>query len=1014
MSRARLSKAIAAACAVPLTLSTISAPAFAEEEIEEVVVTGSYIRRNTADSPSPLTVIDRAQIEQTGAIEIADIVNRMTFNSGSTNNTNAFSGGDNSTGQTNINLRNLGLGSTLVLINGRRYVPTSSDSGGNQFVNTSTLVPSIALERVEVVKDGASALYGSDAVAGVVNFITRDGFEGMELSFDYRTDQETREQDDYTFAGIWGISNDRGHMTASFEFLERKPLQIDDRYDRYGNGSGVSTLGNPGTFVPFAADGVDAATAGAIVPAYITGGVVGGSPGLGDLDCGIADGLHRQSFPTPLSGSPLASNGLESFGCLYDFSPFFNLVGQETRAIAHLSGEYDLSPSTQVYGEFSFADQEFSRENSLFPLVRFPTIPIDNPGLQNDLARRSALAAAADPALGTVLDPANGLVGGATFFGRVLGFTPSDTGGPLRPVDTDTREFSNTYRGVLGLRGELPFGEDWEYDASFTRSERNNDARNTDTIQNHLNLALNGLGGPLCDPASGTAGSGNAGTGQCFYYNPFFSAFFAPDGSRQTDPNLITPPDVIQWMVGEIKSTTDSEQMVFDFVANGDLFEMPSGLMAGMAFGVQWRRDEIRFDADSISNNGGYSFIFGAQDFEGKENVYAAFLELALPVTETFDLQLAARYEEFDELGDNTFDPKLTALWRATDDLTLRASTGTSFRVGSLIQRFGSTTQLINIADPFSGAGLAFRPEISQGRPDLDPETAFVWNVGLSWAPSDGALEGLSVDLDYYDYDYEDLITRPGGADLVAADIASRCPQGLNDDPTDSIPDCGIQDDGSIISIGPGVDGVIRDDNLNFLRTEPNFTNAQELQASGLDFTVRYEWPTDDFGFWTAQVTGSWANEYEVTDSNGVTTDGVGKRNANTVIGRTLPEFKVNYSLGWQLGRHSAFAMVRYIDEYEDDQPLTAGGQCVGSCLRATLIGQPLLQRDVDDFTTLDLQYSYELPSWGWQAEGSRITIGGNNVTNEDPPMINFDGAYDPFVHDPRGAVWYARYTMNL
>lgn len=1022
MSRARLRQAIAA-CTLPATIISFSvAPAFAEEAIEEVVVTGSYIRRNTADSPSPLTVIDRAQIEQTGAIEISDIVNRMTFNSGSTNNTNAFSGGDNSTGQTNINIRNLGLGSTLVLVNGRRFVPTGSDSAGNQFVNTATLIPAIALGRVEVVKDGASALYGSDAVAGVVNFITRDDFDGMELQFDYRTDQETQEQDDYTFAGIWGVSGDRGNMTASFEYLERKGLQINDRYDDFG-GSGLSTLGNPGTFLPAAVPGSPGAAL--VTPAFVTGGIVGGSPGLGDLGCAQAAELHRQSFPTPLTGdrAVLAGNGLESLGCIYDFSPFFNLVGEETRAIAHVNGEYELSDGDQVYGEFSFSDQKFSRGNSLFPLVRFPFVPIDNPGLINDLNRRNAFAGAANPALAGVLDPAAGNVAGVTFFGRVLGFTPDLANSELRPVDTDTREFASVYRGVLGIRGDLPFGDDWEYDLALTRSERDGQARGTDTNQQNLVNALNGFGGPNCIAATGTPGVGN-----CEYYNPFYSAFFNPDGTRTTDPALANSPELLNWMVGEFRSNTEAKQIVVDFVANGQLLEMGNGLPLSMAVGLQYRRDEFFLDVDDTSNAEGFSFIFGAQDFEAKETVYAAFVEFAIPVTQDIDVQLAARYEEFDVLDDNTFDPKLTALWRATDSLTLRASTGTSFRVGSLLQRFGSSTQLINISDPFSGAGLAFRPEIGQGNPDLDPETAFVWNVGLSWAPQDGMLEGLAVDLDYYDYDYEDLITRPGAADLIGLDIASRCPQGLNTDPA-AAPLCGIQPDGTIAfdpAGGPGLpDVVIRDDLGNYLRSTPPFTNAQELQTSGMDATIRYEFATDDFGFWTTALNGSWTREYEITDQFGNTVDGVGKRNANTVIGRSLPEFKANLSLGWQLNRHSAFTMIRFIDGYQDDQPVSfrnldgdaatpAEPACVGSCLRAVNIGRGLLDDHIDSFTTVDVQYAYELPSWGWQAEGSRLTIGGNNVFNRVPPQVNFDGGYDPFTHDPRGAVWYARYTMQL
>ncbi len=1036
MASLRLRQAIAA-CAVPAVMAAGTvAPVHAQQPaIEEIVVTGTFIRRTTADSPSPLTVIDRMEIEQTGAIEIADIVNRMTFNSGSTNTTSAFSGGDNSEGQTNINIRNLGLGSTLVLLNGRRFTPSATDSGGNAYVNTAVLAPAIALERVEVVKDGASALYGSDAVAGVVNFITRSNFEGMELAIDYRTDQETRKQDDFMVAGIFGISSDRGNITVSGEWLDRKPLQIDDRYNDFG-GSGVSALANPGSFLPQPVPGsAGAAPIGGTNVA--TAAFAGGGGGIGDIDCELAASIHRQSFRTPLTGelAPLAAPGPEASGCIYDFSPFFMLVGAETRFLTHVSGEFDLTDAVQFYAETSFADQRFRRENSMFPLVRFPFIPADNPGLQNDLARRDAnLAAAESPLAGVLTEPGN--VAGAVFLGRPLGFTPDDTGSDIRPIDTDTRQFSSTWRAVAGFRGDMPFGDDWTFDTSITRSERDNTNRGTDTIQQHLDLAVRGLGGPQCNAATGTPGSGNAGSltagDQCFYYNPFFSSFFEPDGSPQSDPMLANPVSLYRWMIGEFRTQTKNQQTVFDFVTTGTVTELPNGLPLAMAAGLQYRRDRLNVEVDDTSNAGGFSFIFGGTRYGATEQTYAAFLEFAIPVTDRLELQLAGRYERFDEIGEDTFDPKLTAMWNVTDDLTLRGSTGTSFRTGSLLQTSGFSTQLINIADPFSGAGLAFRPEIAQGNPDLQPESAFVWNLGLSWAPSDGPLEGLSVDLDYYSYDYDDLISRPGGAELIAQDIASRCPQGLNDltvdNPDPSRPACGIQSGVGTIAFdpagGPGLpDQIIRDEAGNYLRAEPTFVNAQELKTSGMDLSARYRWSTDNLGMFTAGVNASWTRQYKITDANGVTTDGVGKRNIGTSIGRSLPEWKANFSLGWQRDRHNAFALVRYVHSYKDDQPVTmrdlnGDGElqpaCVGSCLRAVNTGLDLLNDKVSSWTTVDLQYSYELPAMGFQAEGSRITIGGSNVFNKRPPRLNFDGLFDSFTHDPRGAIWYARYTMQL
>ncbi|MFU8816712.1 MAG: TonB-dependent receptor plug domain-containing protein, partial [Pseudomonadales bacterium] len=524
-----------------LVMGMFAAPAaYGQGAIEEVVVTGSYIRRNTADSPSPLTVIDRLSIEQQGTIEMVDLIDRMTFNSGSTNATNAFSGGDASNGTGNFNLRNLGQGSTLVLLDGKRHVAQNTDAGGNAFVSVSTLVPIIAIERVEVVKDGASALYGSDAVAGVVNMITRKNFEGAEVSVDYRADQATWDQTDVTLSGIWGVSAGNGRMVASVEYLDRTGQLMGDRPKDFG-GSVPSSLGRSFLLLnPAARAGFGA---------------------LGDSDCELAGEVFGGgAFRSPLTGqvsSLLEGNG----GCLYDATGFFPVVGDERRFLAHVSGDYQISEQLEFYGSLGLADQNWSRRNSLFPLVRFPIIPADSPGMLNELDRRG-------------VDPAT-IGGGAIFFGRVLGGTP-DTPFDLRPVDTDTRSFRDEFRTVGGFRGDLPFiGDTWTFDTSFTYSERQDQTRNTDTRQQQLELAVQGVGGPRCNPLAPNArGSGNRGEGECFFWNPFFSGTFQADGSPQTDPMLRNSPELLQWMVGQIRTVTRNELQVFDLVATGEVFDM--------------------------------------------------------------------------------------------------------------------------------------------------------------------------------------------------------------------------------------------------------------------------------------------------------------------------------------------------------------------------------------------------------------------------------------------------------
>ena len=196
-----------------------------ERQVEEIVVTGSHLKREPRDFASPLTVLGKDDLDVVGATDIKEIIRNMSFNSGSLGvSATNWAGDDSSTGNASVNLRNLGNGATLVLINGRRSVNTSFDNSGSSYVDVQGLVPNIALERIEVVKDGASALYGSDAVAGVVNFITRREFTGVELQVDFSSDAETHEQQDLLLSGVAGITGDWGNINLAASYLDRGSL----------------------------------------------------------------------------------------------------------------------------------------------------------------------------------------------------------------------------------------------------------------------------------------------------------------------------------------------------------------------------------------------------------------------------------------------------------------------------------------------------------------------------------------------------------------------------------------------------------------------------------------------------------------------------------------------------------------------------------------------------------------------------------------------------------------------
>ena len=962
-----------------------------DDRIEEVIVTGSYLKRTAQDSPSPLSVISKADLDAIGATDMKDVVSNLTFNSGSIGSSaNAFSGGDSSTGNANVNLRNLGNGSTLVLINGKRNVNTSFDNVGAGYIDLQALIPNIALERVEIVKDGTSALYGSDAVAGVVNFITRTDFEGIEIQYDHAVDDETGDQQDRLISVIMGVFGDTGNVTLSASYLDRGGLQIGDRYDDFGR-SGLSTFGQPGRYVAL---GATTNTPSYFMPA--------GSDSFGpghDPDCDL---VAENDGPMGVLGT--TSTGL----CIYDFSSFFNLVMEETQTKAHVDASVDVNDDLRAYGSMSFANNRSERGNSLYPDVSFAIIPSSHFGLQLDAERRGI---APLPYLALQ---------------RMMGghYESSTEDRPLNTVSTYDR---TNYRLNLGTEWDFALGgRDWTMDASATYSQRiRNNINPSDTLTSNVDASYVGLGGADCDSLSGDPGSGNLGTGSCYFYNSFQTSVYDPvtgekwdtaDTSAWAADSTLTvaaaarkyqnPAELLQWMQGEIATDTESKQVVLDLVFAGDIFNMGGGV-AGLAVGMQHRKDDHNINIDTNSNSNNFKFIYGAQDWSNTITSTALFTELYLPLTDQVELTLAGRYEDFDEVDKSSFDPKATLLYRATDTLTLRASLGTSFRVGSLLQTGGRATTLLNSTDAFSGTGgLAFRPTLTDGNPDLDPEEADVWNIGFSWLP-EGTLEGLSVNFDYYSYEYSNLITREGHQDLINLDNASRCPDGLNvpsaDDYDPNAPLCGVVNR-MVHSVGPGLpDKVIRTVDGSLLRTQASYFNAPSLDTSGIDLMLGYDFSLANIGDFRTTLGLSYTLEYDVVTDTGAKIDGVGSRNAGNTIGHPLPEFKANLMLGWSRNRHALAMTIKHIDGYEDDVPQSA--------LRGAYFGTA---PNIDSMTTIDLQYNLELPEMGFMTDGSVLTLGVKNLADEKPPLVNTDGGFDPFTHDPRGRIYYTRFLVSI
>lgn len=439
--------------ALPFALSLLTAnllvanTALAQDDdrnLEEVVITGSYIKGSGTDEATPVDVLDSDYIQKQGALTIGELTQKLAVSSGTENNPDSFTSGSTQ-GTSNVNLRGLGLTSTLVLVNGKRQtIAAAIANDGSVFVDTAT-IPMAALERVEILKEGATATYGSDAVAGVVNFILRDDFEGLEVSVGHqKVESSDQTTDDLSVLAGFGIG-DKTNVILSGSFMQQDPMSSAER--SYTTINAASTLGRSFLNLGGLAPGL---------PVFIQGtGIYEGTYGPGetipDANCEANGGV--------LSGGFVPSLGGQKCGFLY--GPRFNLVNQEERTNVYAAVTHEMDNGVTVRGELGFAKNEVldNPQSPSYPNLSFPTILPGQAG-----------------------SPFNGFV---RWYGRPLG---SEAPSPFAPRN------SEALRASLDLSGSLDDGE-WDWNASVTYSENDREGWQPDTINSRLSAALAGAGG---------------------------------------------------------------------------------------------------------------------------------------------------------------------------------------------------------------------------------------------------------------------------------------------------------------------------------------------------------------------------------------------------------------------------------------------------------------------------------------------------------------------------------------
>ncbi|MGO4774004.1 TonB-dependent receptor [Lysobacter sp. 2RAB21] len=767
--------------AVCTALVSAVAPAYAQQaaatasnddvtRIETVTVTGSRISNPNVVSPAPVSVLTAEDIKATGAINIGDLLTTMpqlatTFTMG---NSGRFIG---TAGVAMQDLRNLGTARTLVLVNGRRMVGASA---GTSSVDTN-LIPADWVERVEVITGGASAVYGADAVSGVVNFILKKKYEGANAHVQIGDSQHGGFKERlFSFTAGTNFADDRGNVAVSIEHSQQDPLWFPDRFG-HQNYATVLTPGGAydGLLLPNSRNYI-----------YTTGGAFSlGSP---------RDPTQRYVF------NPDGSVRKQRFNGIYDnrsnCQDCEGLTNDQTqlqpdykRTTVSSVASFDLNQDNRLYFEGmyskvaskSFGSAAFAGTNN------FHIIEKDNAYIRPDLA---ALTADLD----------------------YINMTRDDLDSGLRGEDTERQ----TFRVVFGAEGALG-DSGWLYDASVNYGRTQERRRNLNNrIMERFYAGLDAV----VDPSSGQIVC-RSKIDPTHVNLAYFNNTASPDGIISPEvaascipfsifgENAISP-GAANWF----NATTISKTRLTQFVAGGsltnnNLFELPAGPISFGA-GVEYRRETSETNNDPLDISG-QTFLNAIPSARGSYNVREVWTEVAIPLLHDIPLiksltvGAAARYSKYDTIG-STKAWRYNLDWAINDSLRLRGNMSAAVRAPNIDELFGGQSQNFGIVDDPCDAteipngkdpavrarncaalGLPanFQDQVgssneglSGSNPDLDPETGRSWTAGFVFTPT--FLEGFGMNVDYWKIRITDAIGAPS-----FQQTADRCvdnPAGIN------------------------------------------------------------------------------------------------------------------------------------------------------------------------------------------------------------------------------------------
>ena len=997
--------AIAAVLAMALApAGSAEAPA---DQVEEIVVTGTLIKDAIEDAPLPVTTFERDALALEGAPSAIELIRSMSFSQGADGETDQFQAGADADRAT-VNLRGLGPSRSLVLLNGRRtaWSPIAIGAQAQLLVDVNML-PAAALERIEVLRDGASATYGSDAIAGVMNFITRSSFQGLEVSAGHKAISDS---DGASEIGvIWGgtLLDDRLHLVTSAGYVSRGELNIASRDWALrpfaeSPAGGWSTVGRPAVFVPL--DRWRALPLGGFLGLLATG--------ITDPNCEDLGGHRDTTLTIPFRNPDALGNGAPGLGgfCRFQYTAFDNLIEDTNRWQWFTEATIDVDEATTLALELLVTESEVPNwgtspsypPNKLVDESR--TIRANNPGLVDMASKypdlyggyaycdapycrwngdRGAQDAAGVPAAWQEV---------GWYYGRSYG-----QDGPRR----GHHRGGTLWRFAAALDGE--WGEKgWQISLAWSAVDRQ--SASGDTMVYRDARARQGLGGFECerqvpneyDDAGNLSFSLEtltrwAGQGPCQYWIPFSNAMPGShsfvQGGETSNPDFnaaLNNRQIHDYMITEGTNKGETSLLVLEGVLTGALGfgKLPGGVVE-YAVGAQYRGETYQsgVDVSSFYNGAAYpcaagpeitdcetgrtglfGFLPPAFPIDDDRRILSTFAELKLPLTDQLEASLSLRHEHYAGTG-HTTDPKVALKWQATPGIAVRASVGSAFRGPTLNQTVPNNSA--NTLQYVAATG-AFKRIDTRGNPNLIPEQATTVNVGVV-IERDGLLtasDNVFVTADYWAYDFKHpLVTEP-----FARVLALACP-GTPTEPCDS----GSPYYDRLVFGGSPEAADVEIINIDIV-------NGPDIKTDGVDLAARYEFEAGP-GLLTFGLSGTRILGYDIDAWEfGGKYDALGRLNYQTSLARTLAEWKGRFTVNYRWNALNLRMVTSGIDSYDY---LMQGFDVEG---------------EVSSHVTHDVHVGYDLLGGQLRAVASVI-----NARDEDPPFMSREMNYDALSHNPFG-----------